>query len=84
MAASYSGHASIVDILLRKGANIDIKSTFHGIYSTALTVAARRGHSDCVKLLLEAGANEDPQFDKVSGTVYRTKGHFSCVLIQLY
>ncbi|MQY50819.1 ankyrin repeat domain-containing protein [Rhodocyclus tenuis] len=52
--AAYNGHASIVDYLLKRGAEIDAR-TENG--STALMVAARNGHQAVVEVLLQHHAN---------------------------
>jgi uncharacterized protein len=60
MTAAVEGFVEIVKILLKYGANPDIKqksndSSFNG--ETALIKAARNGHEEIVEILLEAGAN---------------------------
>ncbi|KAF7349501.1 HET-domain-containing protein [Mycena sanguinolenta] len=52
--ASYSGNIDIVNLLLEKGANINILSGYHG---SPLAAASVNGKMDIVWLLLEKGAN---------------------------
>ncbi len=51
-------HVGIVEILLRKGASIDLTNS-HG--RTALSIAAREGSTNSVRLLLDKGANRQPR-----------------------
>ncbi|KAL0631494.1 hypothetical protein Q9L58_009631, partial [Maublancomyces gigas] len=54
-AASGSGHAEIVSILLKAGAKVEaLPSRYHG--RTALQAAAEGGHAEIVSILLNAGA----------------------------
>ena len=53
MLASQYGHASVVEILLAHGADINLQSTG----STALLSASAFGQEDCVRLLLAKGAD---------------------------
>jgi ankyrin repeat protein len=53
MHASAGGHVQVVDLLLRRGANVNVESKY-GL--TPLMRAAQRGHRDTVELLLERGA----------------------------
>ena len=52
--AAWEGHAKVVQLLLRAGANAHAPE---GEGQTALTIAAERGHKEVVRLLLEAGAD---------------------------
>ena len=52
-AASAGGHTEIVQILLEKGAEVNVKG---GHYGTALIAASRQGHIEIVQILLEKGA----------------------------
>ncbi|KAL0932822.1 ankyrin repeat protein [Colletotrichum truncatum] len=60
--ASETGNASIADMLLRHGADID----FTGIHGTALRAAAKAGHMELVQLLIERGA--DVNWSNADGT----------------
>ena len=53
--ASGKGDKLLVQLLLKKGADIDIEDTF--TVRTALQFASINGHTDIVQLLLEKGAN---------------------------
>ncbi|MGW4055416.1 ankyrin repeat domain-containing protein [Streptomyces sp. NPDC004779] len=60
-AAVHPGHAAVVDLLLRAGAE---PARLVGEYDgdqTPLTIAVGRGHTDVVRLLLAAGAPTGPQ-----------------------
>jgi len=54
LAASLFGHKTIVEMLIEKGAELDIRNKDG---STCLQVAALFGHTDTVKLLLEKDAD---------------------------
>ncbi|KAJ7726451.1 ankyrin repeat-containing domain protein [Mycena maculata] len=54
--ASRWGHADIVQVLLKNGADVDTGGDEHG---TALQIASRWGHPDIVRILLENGVNID-------------------------
>ena len=79
-AASTSGYAEIVRLLLDGGA--DPKAEQSGQW-TALHAAAERGHRAVVELLLERGA--DPSAASYSGptplSLARTKGHAAVVAL---
>ena len=51
MQAAEKGHAQIVDLLLKKGANADLKDRTD---STALSRAAEEGHVNVAKLILDS------------------------------
>ena len=52
-AASVKGHEKVVELLLAKGANVNIR----GSYDTALQAALSEGHEKVVELLLAKGAD---------------------------
>ena len=52
--AAVHGHRKVVEVLLKKGANVNVKG-LGGI--TALIGAAQNGHREVVELLLKKGAN---------------------------
>lgn len=52
--AAQNGHAGIVEFLLDKGADINVKDTFYGM--SALQRAAGQGQAAVVKLMIERGA----------------------------
>lgn len=53
-SASLQGHANIVTLLIREGADVNHRT---GTYKTALHAAAYKGHKDVVEILIGAGAN---------------------------
>ena len=53
MCAAPSGHEGVVDLLLQRGAEINLQSSNGG---TALMCAAGNGHERVVDLLLRRGA----------------------------
>ena len=57
-AASYQGHDKVVEILIDKGANVNLQG---GIYGNALQVASYKGHDKVVQILLDKGANVNAQ-----------------------
>ncbi|KAL8875972.1 MAG: hypothetical protein Q9198_005748, partial [Flavoplaca austrocitrina] len=57
-AASLGGHEFIVQILLKKGADVNAQG---GRYGNALQAASRGGHDRVVQILLEKGANVNAQ-----------------------
>ena len=57
-AASEGGHGHIVQLLLERGADVNMASKEHG---NALHAASCRGHAAVVKLLLRKGANVNVQ-----------------------
>jgi len=59
MMAARSGRDDIVDALLERGAQVDLRDK--GYAQTALMVAAREGHASIVKTLLSRGAKADAQ-----------------------
>ncbi|KAF2730689.1 hypothetical protein EJ04DRAFT_389255, partial [Polyplosphaeria fusca] len=58
-AASINGNNAIVKMLLREGADPNVKGT--GAHSNALCAASYKGHEAVVKVLLDNGA--DPNSD---------------------
>ena len=55
-AASWRGHVEAVEILVKSGANVEVKDR---LGNTPLICAAIHGHHEVVKLLLNAGADPD-------------------------
>ena len=62
--AAGSGHETMVNLLLEKGADVDSKDTLWG--KTPLLWATNNGHKAVVKLLLENGASVDSKCKDVS------------------
>jgi hypothetical protein len=56
MVASMHGHTALVDLLLARGASVDVQT---GGGCTALMIAAVHGHPTIVRRLLRAGARLD-------------------------
>jgi ankyrin repeat protein len=50
------GHTAVTQVLIEKGAELDIANTIDG--HTPLHLAYLRGHSEVVQLLITAGASE--------------------------
>lgn len=63
MGACINGHKEVVELLLKKGADVNIQGVFN---RTALHWAALNGQIDITKMLLAAGAD----FDLVDGSGY--------------
>jgi ankyrin repeat protein len=57
-AASFGGHNFIVQMLLKKGADVNAQG---GWFGNALQAASERGHDQVVQMLLEKGANVNAQ-----------------------
>ena len=53
-AAAFQGHVDVAKLLIKAGADINVKDSFGG---TAFMYAVDGGHADIVKLLIEAGAD---------------------------
>ncbi|KAK6356022.1 hypothetical protein TWF718_000395 [Orbilia javanica] len=58
--AAQWGHAAVVELLLSKGADWEVKNSYYG--QTPLVQAAARGHAAVVELLLNKGAGLETQF----------------------
>ena len=58
MSAAFDGHTDIVDVLLKKGADLHLKNA-HG--ATALMPAAVEGHITTLQALIDAGADVNGQ-----------------------
>ena len=54
-SASYNGHTEVVNLLIEKGADINVKDTSRG--ATPLHYASENGHTEVVNLLIEKGAD---------------------------
>jgi hypothetical protein len=62
IAASLSGNAKLVALLLERGADPNAVCTLEkGILQTPAGVAASMGHADCLRLLMAAGADVNVQ-----------------------
>jgi Ankyrin repeats (3 copies) len=61
--AAANGHVEAVQLLLDKGAKVDVKDTFYN--TTAIAVAAGRKHVAVVKLLLARSTDFDRNLDSV-------------------
>ncbi|RTE81426.1 hypothetical protein BHE90_004097 [Fusarium euwallaceae] len=57
--AVVSGNREIVDMLLEKGAKIDVKLEYDGFHATPLIIAARRNYKDWAKIFIDRGASVD-------------------------
>ncbi|KNC69297.1 hypothetical protein SARC_18195, partial [Sphaeroforma arctica JP610] len=57
--ASQNGHKDVVELLLAKGADINVKNndSLQQFGRTSLYVASENGHKDVVELLLAKGAD---------------------------
>jgi hypothetical protein len=58
LVASYYGHYQIVELLIDKGADVNV---WHEVYGTALQTASLNGHKDIAELLMNRGAGVDIQ-----------------------
>ncbi|KAF3071792.1 Ankyrin-1 [Trichoderma lentiforme] len=56
--AAYNGHAGIVELLLERNVDTEVKDTFD--YRTPLKLAAKRGSVSVVRLLLDKDADLEP------------------------
>jgi len=61
MAAASRGHERVVEVLLQRGAEIDVQSSKSLEGVTALMAAASQGHERVVDLLIQRGADIDLQ-----------------------
>ncbi len=52
--AAGKGQKDDIEILIRCGANVDVKDNWE---DTALLIAVKKGHTNIVKLLISAGAD---------------------------
>jgi hypothetical protein len=55
--AAMKGHASVVEMLVQAGADMDAREGAHGL--TTLHIAASQGHASVVEVLIQAGANKE-------------------------
>jgi ankyrin repeat protein len=55
LALAYNGHKRAVELLVDKGANINMESLYY--QETPLMLAAKNGHEEVVQLLVERGAD---------------------------
>lgn len=86
MYASSKGYVGIVNKLLQRGADVNVKSPKDRLDSTALTLAAGNGHDAVLELLLKAGADIDwrTERDGFSALMLAAElGHWSTVSILL-
>ena len=58
MRAASSGHLAVVQLLVERGANLNIQDEYG---YTALIKAAERGYLPIAQYLIEKGANKDMQ-----------------------
>ncbi|KAL4709897.1 hypothetical protein ACJJTC_003860 [Scirpophaga incertulas] len=81
--ASIHGKASVIDILINLGAEIEAKDLNE---STPLHYAASRGHQNALLLLLHSGANiNQPNMDKNTPLhLCVNNGHLNCVKALIY
>ena len=81
-AASAGGHTEIIQILLEKGTEVNVKD---GFYGTALMAASYRGHIEIVQILLEKGAEVNAESGRygtaLAAASYR--GHIEIIQILL-
>ncbi len=83
MNASGQGYLAIVELLLKNGANVNVKGN---VGMTALMMASSMGHAEVVKILLDHGADVTAKFDH-TGTamtalmIASQKGHKDIVEI---
>jgi ankyrin repeat protein len=86
MYASSKGYVGIVNKLLQRGADVNVKSPKDQLDSTALTLAAGNGHDAVLELLLKAGADIDwrTERDGFSALLLAAElGHWKSVSILL-
>jgi ankyrin repeat protein len=55
MAATYENHPEIVDLLIKRGADVKARNASN---DTALDIAKRKEHQDIVKILMEHEAKK--------------------------
>jgi hypothetical protein len=70
LLATYFGHLDVAKVLLRRGANVNARSS--AVFGrTPLIQAAERGHTAMVALLLDAGARIDAADDDGGAALHR-------------
>ncbi|KAJ7694520.1 ankyrin repeat-containing domain protein [Mycena olivaceomarginata] len=74
IVASHYGHYKTVELLINKGADVNVQGKGHG---TALQVALSKSHSDIAELLINKGADVNVQDGHYGTALYTTlsKGH---------
>ena len=82
MNAAWKGHTEIVNLLLARGADLEVKDK-RGM--TGLMFAAWENHTDILKLLLEKGASVDARDENKWTAMMRAavKGHTESMLMLL-
>ena len=77
MYASKKGHTTCVNLLLKAGADVNLKDRDD---MTALMYGATNGYDDCVELLLKAGAdvNTKDRNDMTALALATSNGHAEC------
>lgn len=77
MVAAFLNEIDLMKLIIKKGGDVNAKSSARSCNSTALQVAAGEGHLDAVKILIEAGA--DVNYKSTDGLsaeeIARKKGH---------
>ena len=58
LMASLQGHAEVVKLLLKAGADVNILGNLNGIDCTPLSEAKKMSHTRIIKLLKEYGAKD--------------------------
>ena len=78
--AAAFGYTEIVELLLNRGADINIRNSAN---RTALTYAVRNKHIECVTLLLNIGAdiNIRDNYDQTALHAAARNGHIECVAL---
>ena len=74
---SLIGHASIVEILIKNGAEIDTKTAQE---STSLMLACKRKHLNVAKILVASGAELYLKDSKNRTVLETAEGQFSCLV----
>ncbi|WP_353274418.1 ankyrin repeat domain-containing protein [Wolbachia endosymbiont (group B) of Hofmannophila pseudospretella] len=82
MIAAENGHTNIVEILLKKGADVNKKDSYG---PTALHLAAKNGHTNIVEILVEKGADVNVRDHHANTVLYlaTNNGHEGIVEILL-
>lgn len=80
--AAENGHVGIVDLLIKRGVNVDAANVDD---TTPLKAASERGHLEIVKLLLANGAdvNAKNDFGRTALQQASGNGHFEIVMLLL-